>query len=403
MRPLWSIRSRTALLFATTSMALTVAVLGFVNTAASWSLERSALAADRAVSPTPGHAEPDAGATASPAAQRPHDGTVTVEDQASGARLVAVAATLQWQWSAVGVVGAGILSGGLGWVVSRRMLRPIDLITDTTRRISASTLHERIDLDGPDDELRRLSRTIDELLDRLETAFASQRHFVAQASHELRTPLAVQRATLQIALHEGASDGEIASARAELLEQNRRTERLVESLLVLAEAERGLDGRTEPVDLAAVLAESVATVAALADRNRVRIDTTTADPLGTDAVVVRAEPVLLRQLVTNLVDNAVEYNECGGWVRASWHRGAGSVQLVVENTGPTLTPDTAGRLVEPFRRAAGRGSRQHSGLGLSIVAAIVRAHDWQYSIAARPAGGLRVTITMPDPARGHAD
>jgi signal transduction histidine kinase len=306
---------------------------------------------------------------------------------------VSFVAGLQWQWSVLGVTGAGVLAGGTGWLVSRRMLAPVDRITATARRISASTLHERIALEGPDDELRRLARTIDDLLDRLETAFASQRRFVAQASHELRTPLAVQRAALQIGLSDDAGPGDVARTREELLEQNRRTEHLVESLLVLAEAERGLDGRTEEVDLTALVEEVVDEYATAARTAEVTLTCRTeAGP----PVRVRCEPVLLRQALRNLVDNAVEYTVSGGVACVSLDaRG-----VLVENDGPESDAADVSRLTEPFRRGAASPSsgpsqtsgRRHSGLGLSIVAAVVRAHGWTLAVDARDGGGLTVRI-----------
>jgi signal transduction histidine kinase len=289
----------------------------------------------------------------------------------------------------------------------------VDRITATTRRLSASTLHERIALEGPDDELRRLARTIDDLLDRLETAFASQRRFVAQASHELRTPLAVQRAALQIGLPDDAGPDDVARTRNELLEQNRRTEHLVESLLVLAEAERGLDGRTEEVDLAALVEEVVDEYTAAARTAGVSLThRTEAGP----PVRVHCEPVLLRQALRNLVDNAVEYTVPGGLALVRVDAGG----VLVENDGPELEADVVARLTEPFRRAAATSSprssvarssgaspcadspcadairaasgRRHSGLGLSIVAAVVRAHGWTLAVDARDGGGLAVRI-----------
>jgi signal transduction histidine kinase len=322
------------------------------------------------------------GATTAPAqieVDGDDDGAVAV------IRLVAVQ---QWQWSAIGIAGAGLAAGGIGWLVSRRLLRPIDRITATTNRISASNLHERIALDGPDDELRRLSRTVDDLLERLETAFESQRRFVAQASHELRTPLAVQRAAVQIGLHDDADPADVRVVRTELLEQNRRTERLVESLLVLAEADRGL-AATRAVDLDEVTAEVVA--GAARDAAEAGVTLTHERRTGPPGLVVPGEPTLLRQLLGNLVGNAVEYNEPGGAVLVTTEPDG----FVVENGGPVVPADEAGLLVEPFRRGGTDDARgQHSGLGLSIVASIVHAHGWRLSIAARPTGGLLVRVRV---------
>ncbi|WIB78060.1 ATP-binding protein [Curtobacterium sp. MCPF17_002] len=320
-------------------------------------------------------------------------GAIDAEARAQDGSTVAVVrlvAFQQWQWSAVGITGAGLVAGVVGWAVSRRMLRPIDRISATTSRITASNLHERIDLDGPDDELRRLSRTVDDLLDRLQTAFESQRRFVAQASHELRTPLAVQRAAMQIGLHDHADAVEVRATRDELLEQNRRTEHLVESLLVLAEADRGLAGAVQDIDLDVVAEQVVAGAAGGAHEAGVTLfHEGRAAPPG--SAVVSGEPTLVRQLLVNLVGNAVDHNHAGGFVRVTTRDDG----LVIENSGPVVPAEVAPLLVEPFRRCPGRASAgRHSGLGLSIVASIVQAHGWRLSIAARPDGGLRVQVDV---------
>lgn len=366
-----TIRARTALVFAVASMTTTTAVLVFVNLASQRSFALSVPGADPSA---------PAATLVDPGRFAARDGRLSV---------VAEVATLQWQWSAVGVVAAGLLAGLLGWFVSRRMLRPIEQITETTNRISASNLHERIALGGPDDELRRLSRTVDDLLGRLETAFESQRRFVAQASHELRTPLAVQRAALQIGLPDGATPDEIAMTRQELLDQSRRTEHLVESLLVLAEADRGLDARRAPVDLATTAAEVSGGFADAARAAGVTMRCETqAEPPGRAQAAVTGEPTLVRQLLTNLLDNAIEYNVPGGFVRVV----VDADGITVENSGTVVPADAVAALTEPFRRLGAAGTRRHSGLGLSIVAAVARAHGWRLTMAARDDGGLRVQV-----------
>jgi signal transduction histidine kinase len=372
-----TIRGRTALVFAAASMALTTAVLVFVNLASQQSFARTLPVL-----------RPDGGPVVPLRSAVPID-PERLETSQTSLRIVAQVASLQWQWSVVGILAAGVLAGGVGWLVSRRMLRPIDRITAATNRISASNLHERIALVGPDDELRRLSRTVDDLLDRLETAFESQRRFVAQASHELRTPLAVQRAAVQIGLHDDVGPDDVRAVRDELLEQNRRTEHLVESLLVLAEADRGLDGTTQVVHVDDVTAEVVAGAARdAADAGVALTHEARTRPPG---LVVDAEPTLLRQLLGNLVGNAVEYNEPGGFVRVT----TSSDGIVVQNSGPAVSVDEAPRLVEPFRRCPSeRSGGRHSGLGLSIVASVVQAHGWTLSVDARPSGGLVVRIRV---------
>lgn len=387
MRRTWSIRARTAIAFALTAMALAAGTVAVVNLGSQASLERAVV-----------QRQPSAGPADGVPTLAPEDGawaqTATL-DGGGGVHVVAVVAGLQWQWSVLGVTGAGVLAGGIGWLVSRRMLAPVDRITATARRISASTLHERIALDGPDDELRRLARTVDDLLDRLEAAFASQRRFVAQASHELRTPLAVQRAAIQIGLSDDAGSDDVARTRAELLEQNRRTEHLVESLLVLAEAERGLDGRTEEVDLGTLADEVVAEHAARAATAGVTVTCRTEGGPPGRVPTVRGEPVLLRQALRNLVDNAVEYNVPGGTVRVT----VDAAGVLVENDGPEVRAADVVGLTEPFHRGGVAAAspptasgRRHSGLGLSIVAAVVRAHGWVLRLDPRDGGGLAVRI-----------
>jgi signal transduction histidine kinase len=378
----WSIRTRTALVFALAAMALAAGVVVFSNL-----MSQAGVGTAYATTRAAAEVEQWRVSTASPAplASAEPDDDATQLPSAAVVRLVAVQ---QWQWSAIGIAGAGVLAGGLGWFVSRRMLRPIDRITATANRITASNLHERIALDGPDDELRRLSGTVDDLLDRLQTAFESQRRFVAQASHELRTPLAVQRAAMQIGLHDGADASDVRAIRQELLEQNRRTEHLVESLLVLAEADRGLAGDEQEIDLAELADEVVAGAAGGAHEAGVTLVHETHDaPPGRQHVA--GEPTLIRQLLVNLVGNAVEYNEPDGFVRVTT-RGDG---FVVENSGPVVPPEIAPLLVEPFRRCTSSSGGRHSGLGLSIVASIVHAHGWQLDVSARADGGLRVDVS----------
>lgn len=215
---------------------------------------------------------------------------------------------------------------------------------------------------------------------------------MAQASHELRTPIAVQRAAIQIGLHDDADAVDVARARAELLEQNRRTEHLVESLLVLAEAERGLDGRTADVDLGVLAGAVVDEAQAAAREAGVRLHCKVFGAgAGAGARAVRCEPVLTRQLVHNLVDNAIEYNVPGGHVDVE----VDGTVLRVRNTGPELDDALVPNLTEPFRRAsAAAGGRRHSGLGLSIVEAVAQAHGWRVSLTARPGGGLVAEVDV---------
>ncbi|GLW10136.1 two-component sensor histidine kinase [Microtetraspora sp. NBRC 13810] len=285
-----------------------------------------------------------------------------------------------------------VLAFAVCWWLTGRLLRPLHRITTTARRLSLSTLHERIALTGPQDELKELADTFDAMLDRLEHAVAGQRRFVADASHELRTPLAIQRTAIEVGLADPSPD-RLAGIRAELLRNTQRSERLIEGLLLLAQGERGLDTRT-PVDLAAVVDQVIEDHLPLAERDGVTLTGTTRP------VTVAGDEVLLARLAANLVHNAIRHNHPGGHVLVELSPGAG---LVVSNTGPPVPPDRIGELFEPFRRLhpARTGSADGAGLGLSIVAAITHAHDGTVHATANPDGGLSVTVALPE-ATGRA-
>jgi signal transduction histidine kinase len=279
-----------------------------------------------------------------------------------------------------------MLAFGLSWWLTGRLLRPLHRITDTARRLSLSTMHERIALTGTPNELKDLADTFDAMLDRLEGAMDSQRRFVANASHELRTPLAVQRTAIEVGLADPSPEM-LARVRAELLHNILRAERLIEGLLTLAQGERGLDIRT-PVGFAAAVNQAIADQQPLAHRNGVTI------AAAINHATVAGDEVMLTRLAANLVQNAVRYNHPGGHVLVEL---APDATLVVRNTGPHVPPDRLGELFEPFRRLHRDRTRsaEGAGLGLSIVAAIAHAHGGDVRATANPSGGLTVTVVLP--------
>ena len=294
-----------------------------------------------------------------------------------------------------------VVSVAAGWVVAGRVLRPLRVMTATTRRISADSLHERLAIDGPGDELKDLADTIDALLERLDGAFAAQRRFVANASHELRTPLATMRVSLDVA---EAKPGPVPPGTITLAGQVRaeldKVDQLLEGLLVLARAQHGaLPGR-------AVLPLDYVVSAALAARQ----DAITARNLtvqhvsGSDGIWVEGSQPLLRRMADNVIGNAVCHNRDGGWIRITTTAGNGAARLTIENGGDILDPAQAAGLAQPFRRlgADRTGSDDGAGLGLSIVAAITQAHRGSLQLHARPGGGLKVTITLPLAPRAAA-
>ncbi len=287
-----------------------------------------------------------------------------------------------------------VVSVAAGWVVAGRVLRPLRVMTATTRRISADSLHERLAIDGPGDELKDLADTIDALLERLDGAFAAQRRFVANASHELRTPLATMRASLDVAV---AKPGPVPPGTITLAGQVRaeldKVDQLLEGLLVLARAQHGaLPGRAVlPLDYV-VSAALAAQEDAITARNL-----TVQHVSGSDGIWVEGSQPLLRRMADNVIGNAVCHNRDGGWIRITTTAGNGAARLTIENGGDILDPAQAAGLAQPFRRLGvdRTGSDDGAGLGLSIVAAITQAHRGSLQLHARPGGGLKVTITLP--------
>jgi len=288
-----------------------------------------------------------------------------------------------------------VISIALGWLVAGRVLRPLRAMTATTREISARNLHERLAIDGPRDELKDLADTVDGLLGRLETAFNTQRRFVANAAHELRTPLTLERALLEEALTDrGATLTSFRSTSERLLAISQQQGRLLEALLTLASSERGLD-RWEPFDLSGLTGEVLRTRRPELDRLGLQIETSIA------AAPASGDPALAERLVTNLLDNAVRYNVPGGRVEVATATKAERALLSVASTGPVIPPEQVERLLEPFQRLGHRTTTNdgHHGLGLSIVRAIATAHDATLTVSARPEGGLAVEVSFPKSCR----
>ncbi len=288
-------------------------------------------------------------------------------------------------------LGAGtLLAGVLGWTISRRILRPLRAVTAMARTASQENLGERLGLTGPADELKELADTFDAMLARLEAAFASQRRFIANASHELRTPLTEMRTLIDVTLARRAvSGGQLEPALAGIGAAVDKSEELIEALLTLARADRG-PSPTEVVDLATAVEDAIDLIGPAAAARQIRIGTALQD------VQVAGDRVLLERLASNLIDNAVRHNVTGGWVLASTRTHSGTAELTVANGGEHIPPEQVTGLFEPFRRLCGRtGNRPGSGLGLSIVASVAKAHSGHAEARARPDGGLDVKITLP--------
>jgi len=295
----------------------------------------------------------------------------------------------------LGVVG--VIAGGFGWLLAGRALYPLQQITATARRVADRSLHERIALDGPNDEIKDLADTFDAMLERLDRAFDSQQRFVANASHELRTPLTINRTLIEVALDKPDATESLRQLGATLLTVNQRHERLIDGLLTLASSEQRITNPT-PVDLAEI-ARHVTAESQGAARNA-NVDLRT----HLQPSPVAGDPILLERLTQNLVDNAIRYNlPEHGWVMVTTDMVDDNVHLTIENTGPPVPAHEVPDLFEPFHRlpstdrladSANPAISRGAGLGLSIVRSVAHAHDGDVHASPREDGGLTVRVRI---------
>jgi signal transduction histidine kinase len=320
--------------------------------------------------------------------------------QAEGAYYAGTAAGMQAQRQntlakllSFWLLGLGVMtaaSGGLGWFMSGRVLRPVRVITETARRASEQHLGERLALPGARDELKELADTFDDMLERLDTAFATQRRFVANASHELRTPLTVMRTAIDVTL---AKPSPTARQLTDMAVRVRRSidqaESMAEALLTLAVSDQGKLS-TEFTDLATWAEDAIDAAAPEIERMDLRVDAKL-DPAET-----AGDPQLLERMVWNLVDNAVRHNEPGGWIRLRTGSGDAAAYLEIANSGPLIPDDAVPSLFEPFRRMEARtGVRAGVGLGLSIARSVITAHRATVTARSQPDGGLDISVVIP--------
>ncbi|MGV9321736.1 sensor histidine kinase [Streptomyces sp. NPDC003660] len=303
--------------------------------------------------------------------------------------------------SLLALLGLAVIAFAFGYAMAGRVLSPLGRITRTARQVAGSDLSRRIELDGPDDELKELADTFDDMLERLQRAFTAQQRFVGNASHELRTPLAINRTLLEVHLSDPNAPVELQQLGKTLLATNERSEQLVEGLLLLARSDNQIVERG-PVDLAEVAGQAIDQVRGEAEARSVEIRSEL------EPAVVRGNGVLLERIALNLVQNAVRYNVApdeardgeaaeSGWVDVSTAVQHGRAVLTVSNTGPVVPAYEIDNLFEPFRRLRTErtGSDKGVGLGLSIVRSVARAHGGHISAVPREGGGLVMRVTLP--------
>jgi two-component system OmpR family sensor kinase len=337
---------------------------------------------------------------------RIYSAPLTVADQVQG--VVQVATPLnqldQTQNQLIGILivvggGAIAIAAGLGALLARVALRPIDVITQTALSISRTEdLSRRLETRGPPDEVGRLASTFNEMLARLEVLFRTQKRFIADVSHELRTPLTIIQGNLDVVCRDAVPDPE---ARLEMLSDTSaevaRMSRLVADLLLLARTDAGVRLETRPVELDTLLLEVYRQVRHVSRHVEVRLG-------HEDQAVVMGDADRLRQLLLNLVDNAVKYTPAGGRVTLSLYHDSDWVRIVVADTGlgipaedlqegPSGLPLIFERFyrVDPARSGAGRGT----GLGLSIAQWIAQAHGGKITVESQVGKGSTFTTWLP--------
>jgi signal transduction histidine kinase len=294
-----------------------------------------------------------------------------------------------WIKSLLALAIMTVITFGLAWLLAGRMLRPLHAITGTARRLSESTLHERIALKGPRDELKELADTFDGMLARLDTAFTTQKEFVANASHELRTPLTIIRTEIDVALSDpDISQQELQEMGSAIGEAVDRSEKLIDGLLLLARADASPD--LVDLDLAELAEGEVELSSHEADALGLRLE------LDLKPAPVKGDRALLERLVGNLIENAIRHNVQNGWFTVKTAVEGDQAVLHVANSGPVVPPEQVDRLFERFFRPDKSRSRKTGGfgLGLSIVKAVATAHGGSVQVTAPPTGGLIVAVSL---------
>jgi two-component system, OmpR family, sensor kinase len=288
------------------------------------------------------------------------------------------------RFALVSVISLAIIAG-VGWLVAGRLLHPLRLLSATADRISHADLTERIHVTGTDD-VSELALTFNRMLDRLQHAFETQQEFLDDAGHELRTPITIIRGHLE--LMAAGDEVDVAETRDLVLDELDRMARLVQDLIVLAKSRRPDFVRFEPVDLGLLTDEVLDKARGLGDR-RWRVDAR-ADG------VVSADPQRLTQALLQLADNAVKHTEVGQEIAVgSEHVGEHAVRLWVRDDGPGVAAADAARIFERFGRVSDGRRVEGSGLGLSIVTAIARAHGGRAELSASTGSGATFALVLP--------
>jgi heavy metal sensor kinase len=286
-----------------------------------------------------------------------------------------------------------LLASAGGYWASARALRPVDRITRMARAIGAQNLAERLPLRGADDELDRLSETLNSMFARLDEAFRIITQFTADASHELRTPVAIIRTTAELTRRRPRTQAEYEEALDRILAESERTSRLIEDLLMLARGDAEVENMvSEPMDLAQALRDACEEGRILAEAAGLEFSVEAPSSCPTTG-----DPQALRRLFLILIDNAVKYTPSGGAVRIAMIAGTADATIEVQDTGPGIPTDELPHLFDRFYRVGKDRSRESGGvgLGLSIARSIVIHHKGEITVDSRLGSGSTFRVRLP--------
>ena len=296
-------------------------------------------------------------------------------------------------YSLIGLSGLVVFGIGGGYFLSRRMLKPVDRVSALATRISSTNLKERINYQGPEDEIKHLADTFDDMLGRLESAFESQKQFIQDASHELRTPIAIAQTNIEVTeMEEKATVKDYRRLMDVLKMSLERMNRLSDNLLLLSEGEQ-FRVKWSVVDMSVLLEEVIAETNAKAIDAGIGLEL---QPVS-EEMFVMGDAMLLKQAIINLADNAIKYNRAGGTVKISVRAEGAQLAIQVQDSGIGISIADQQRIFDRFYRVDKSRSRSQggSGLGLAIVKKVVEDHEGTISVESTPDEGSTFLVSLP--------
>jgi signal transduction histidine kinase len=296
-------------------------------------------------------------------------------------------------YSIIGICCLVVVGGVCVYFTSRKMLKPVDRVSSLATRISSTNLKERINHQGPDDELKRLADTFDDMLERLETSFDAQKQFIQDASHELRTPIAIAQTNIEVLEMDNNVTVTDYKRLADIIKLSlERMSALSEKLLLLSEGAQDYSNWSQ-VDMQTLIAEVSTEFGTKAATSGIKLDV---EPIAND-LFVKGDAVRLKQAIVNLVDNAIKYNRPGGAIKVSANTADSKITIKVQDTGIGISTADQQRIFDRFYRVDKSRSRTQggSGLGLAIVKKIAEEHGGTVSVESAPGAGSTFSITLP--------